>query len=59
MKINKVVETDEGKLHFEGELSPEETDLVIECGLNYLVREGALPLLINKENLMPSSGELQ
>jgi hypothetical protein len=41
MIVNKVVETDTGSIKFDGELSPEETQLVIEIGLNFLVRAGA------------------
>lgn len=42
MKIEKVVMLDETKgVSFKGELSQEETDLVVEIGLNYLIRAGA------------------
>lgn len=45
MKINNVVETDEGVVKFDGELSPEESNMVVEIGLNYLIRAGAFPLV--------------
>lgn len=59
MKINKTIQHESGTLHFEGELTPEEADLVIECGLNFLVREGALPLMVEKQNLMPPAKDMQ
>jgi len=39
--IDKVIENDDGSVKFSGELSPEETQLVVEIGLNFLVRSGA------------------
>ena len=59
MKINKTLQHENGTLHFEGELTAEEADLVIECGLNYLVREGALPLLVDQTQLMPAAKDIQ
>ncbi len=41
MKLDTVVETPEGTVKFNGELSVEETRLVVELGLNFLVRSGA------------------
>jgi len=42
MKISKVLQINEDKaVQFTGELSQEETDLVVEIGLNYLIRAGA------------------
>jgi len=43
MKVEKVVMLPEGAVKFEGELSEMETDLVVEVGLNYLIRAGAFP----------------
>lgn len=43
MKVSKVVETENGAVQFEGELSEKETDLVLQLGLNYLIRAGAFP----------------
>lgn len=59
MQIKKTLKTEDGTIHFEGELSPEEADLVIECGLNWLVKEGALPLLVDQTHLMPPAGDVQ
>lgn len=43
MKINKVLEVDGKLIKIEGELGEEETNLVVEIGLNYLLRNGAFP----------------
>lgn len=43
MKVSKTVLLEEGAIKFEGELSEVETDLVVEVGLNYLIRAGAFP----------------
>lgn len=43
MKISRVINTPNGAVQFEGELSEKETDLVVELGLNYLIRAGAFP----------------
>lgn len=59
MKINKTLHNEDGTLQFSGELTQEEADLVIECGLNWLVKEGALPMLIEKTNLMPPAQDIQ
>lgn len=40
MKINKTIQTPEGIIKFEGELSEKEADLVIEAGLSTLLRMG-------------------
>jgi hypothetical protein len=44
MLVSKTLETPEGHVKFEGELEPNELDLVIKLGLNYLLQMGALPL---------------
>jgi hypothetical protein len=44
MLVCKTLETPEGHVKFEGELEPNELDLVIKLGLNYLLQMGALPL---------------
>jgi len=59
LKINKTLQQDDGTIHFEGELTPEEADFVIECGLNFLVKEGALPLLVDRTHLMPPAEDIQ
>lgn len=43
MKIDKVVELPEGTIQFTGTLGEAETNLVVEIGLNYLIRAGAFP----------------
>jgi hypothetical protein len=47
--IEKTIETPEGGVKFQGELTQEEVDLVLSCGLNWLMQQGALPLVIKKE----------
>ena len=49
MYIEKTIETPEGGVKFQGELTAEEFDLVVSCGLNWLMQQGALPLVIQKE----------
>lgn len=43
MKVNKTLVLPEGAVRFEGELSEPEADMVVEIGLNYLIRAGAFP----------------
>lgn len=43
MKISKSIKTKEGQVQFDGELGPEELDLVIGLGLNLLLQQGAIP----------------
>lgn len=43
MKIEKVIVLEEGAIKFNGELSEAETDMVVEIGLNWLIRAGAFP----------------
>lgn len=61
MNVSKVIETPEGTVKFEGELGPKELDLVLEIGLNYLLQQGALPLINGEEGaslqLPPSNSE--
>lgn len=45
MKINNVIELDDKSIKFDGELSPEETQLVVELGLNFLARSGAFNVM--------------
>lgn len=45
MKVNQVLQLPEGLVKFEGELSEKEANLVIELGLNYLIRAGAFPAI--------------
>lgn len=44
MQISNVIELDDGSVKFDGELSPEETQLVVELGLNFLVKSGTFNL---------------
>lgn len=46
MKISKLIETADGAVRFEGDLSADELEVVIGCGLNYLMRQGALPFKV-------------
>lgn len=48
MKINKTIETTEGGIHFQGELTTEEADLVIEIGLSVLLAQGAIPFTLKQ-----------
>ena len=43
MKVDKVVILEDQAIQFNGELSAEETDLVVGVGLNYLIRAGMFP----------------
>jgi hypothetical protein len=45
MKVNSVVRLPEGIVKFNGELEDAEAQLVIELGLNYLIRAGAFPAI--------------
>ncbi len=57
MKINKTLETTEGRLEFSGELSEAEANLVVEVGLATLLSQGALPFLTdNPASLSPEVG---
>lgn len=61
MKVNKALETPNGGCTFQGELSPEELDYVLEVGLCYLMAQGALPFKTISEdewaNFPPYNGE--
>lgn len=45
MYVKKTIETPNGGATFEGELSQEELDFVVKIGLNYLLQQGALPMV--------------
>lgn len=45
MKVSSVVRLPEGIVKFNGELEANEAELVIELGLNYLIRAGAFPAI--------------
>lgn len=36
-------------MKFEGTLSPEEFDFILEVGLNWLMQQGALPMIVADE----------
>lgn len=59
MHVKKAIETNKGTITFEGELSQEEVDLVIQLGLNYLLVNGALPFTTQEDVLAPSSKAVQ
>jgi hypothetical protein len=44
MLISKAIETPQGTVVFEGELSGEEHDFVLKVGLNFLMQAGAIPM---------------
>lgn len=45
MIVKQVIQLPEGLVKFDGELSEKEANLVIELGLNYLIRAGAFPAI--------------
>lgn len=49
MKIKKAIETENGTVTFEGELSQEELDFVIETGLRTLLVNGAIKMMMAPE----------
>jgi hypothetical protein len=52
MHVNKVFETEQGTVKFEGELEQAEADMVIKLGLNFLLQQGAFSM-INTETDTP------
>ena len=46
MKINTTVQTEDGRVTFTGELAQVEADLIMEVGLNYLLKAGVLPMVL-------------
>ena len=49
VRISKTIETEDGAVSFDGELNADELDLIINIGLNHLLREGALPMRVMKQ----------
>lgn len=45
MKVEQVIELPDGSIEFKGELTPAEAKLVVEVGMNFLVRSGAFNAL--------------
>lgn len=59
MLINKTFTTNKGTVTFQGELSQEEADYVIQMGLNYLLSQGALPFkTISEDEFANFSGNM-
>jgi hypothetical protein len=51
MHVSKSIETAQGSVTFEGELSAEELDFVLKIGLNSLLKMGAIPFTtVQKES---------
>lgn len=50
MKIDEVIESDEGTLQFKAELNPEEVQFVMKVGVQYLLKIGAIPFQLQAEN---------
>jgi hypothetical protein len=48
--IKKTIELEDGSIDFEGNLSPDEVRIVIETGLSYLFKVGALPFVSLKKS---------
>ena len=57
MLINKSLECENGSVKFEGELSPEELDLVLQMGLNALLARGAIPFTSSYDRVVPNKSE--
>lgn len=43
INVSKSIITEDGTVTFQGELSPEEHDFVLQVGLTYLYENGSLP----------------
>ena len=48
MKIDTVVELEDGSVQFKGELTPAETELVVNLGLTFLVSSGTFNIEADK-----------
>lgn len=61
MRIRHVVEKEDGRLVFQGELSGQELGFVVETGLNALYAHGALPFLMKdkKDQLVETPEQIQ
>lgn len=46
MLVSKSIETPQGTVKFEGELEANELDFVIKIGLNVLLQQGAIPMVM-------------
>lgn len=47
--VSKTLETPEGTVKFEGELSQEEADFILKVGLLYLLKLGSLPVSMGQK----------
>jgi hypothetical protein len=57
INVNKAIVTNEGTVTFQGELSPEEHDFVLQVGLTYLYENGSLPFTsIDEEEVFNYGG---
>ena len=61
IKINQCIETPDGKVNFQGELSKEEVDFCIEFAINNLVARGVVPFHLTDDlaSIGPNTGEVQ
>lgn len=63
MQVSKLLKTSEGTVKFEGELTEEEHEFVVNIGLATLLEEGAIPFITateeNAHSFVPGSDELQ
>jgi hypothetical protein len=61
VKISKVIETPQGTAKFEGEVSQEEFDYIVQTGLNALLVMGAIKTSVReiKDDVAPEGTPLQ
>ena len=59
MKVRKTLETPEGTVTFEGDLTQDEVDLVLGVGLNFLLQQGVIPFKMGRTNMTEGSENLQ
>ena len=64
MKISKTVQTEKGRVRFEGDVTQQEYDLIMEIGLNVLLAQGAIPFALrqieeeSEDSPPPDNGEM-
>lgn len=59
MKLNSVIETQEGAVEFSANLNPEEVKFLLEYSINMLMANGALPFtLVDDKHIQESTGEV-
>ena len=59
MKLKTVVELPTGAVEFTGELTPDETKLVVELGFTFLVRSGVFNVADMAARTASTSGTVQ